>query len=440
MKKKNLVLLCLLSSFVILAAGFFLLFLSPAGVLQKNGPEEYMQSLLEGSSAADWEARVAPVWNKEVSEFEEAEDIFHRSFEAAAAGEFRFREYEPRFRRRAPIYILSAGERDLCLLYLLHGKDGWTLDRVEVPEDLLKTETRSVSVTAPPGSEVYINEIPLNETYLTEDFVLYEDMQPLEGRYTAVPHRQRWEVAGLYEAPEIRVYLDGEELALQSRIGEDYGYLPPDARSYSFRFFASADAAVSINGAGLTETDSAGTLPLPLSHMNLRPEQQESLPLYRLYELDGLYAQPEITVTAADGSELHGEDWAGETVYPAVQSAAPDETLPTLVETYLHNYCHFGAHHFGYDMLLPYVVERGELWDFHVNAQASLQWILGEQLDIHSIEVFDWLPLGGDLCLCSAHVSCTTATAYETKDLELRYQLLCVRTEKGWRLQDMAYR
>lgn len=440
MKNKRLVLLCLLSALAILAAGFALLFLSPAGVLQKNGPEEYMQALMESSTAADWEERIAPVWNRAVSEFEDREDIFRRSFEAAATGEFRFREYEPRFRRRNPVYILSAGERDLCLLHLSHGKEGWATERIEVPDDLLAAETRTVSITAPQGCEVRINGILLSDGYLAEDFIPYEDMQPLEGRYTTVPHRVRWEIPGLYDAPEVSVQLNGEELPLQSRSGETYRYLPPDARSYSFRFYAPADASVSINGAALTEADSSADLPLPLPHMNLSPEQRSALPTYRLYELNGLYASPEITVTAADGSTLRAESWEGETIYPALQSAAPEEELPTLVETYLTNYCHFGAHHYGYDMLLPYVVERGELWDFHINAQASLQWIIGEQLDIHRLEVFDWLPLGKDLCLCSAHISCTTTTAYETRDLELRYQLLCVRTEKGWRVQDMAYR
>ena len=178
-----------------------------------------------------------------------------------------------------------------------------------------------------------------------------------------------------------------------------------------------------------------GVQPLPLP-LNLSEEQQGGLPPYRLYALDGLYAAPEISVTMGERT-LAPAEWAGETVYPAVEDIPPE--ISTLVETYLTNYCHFGAHHYGYDMLLPYVVEKGELWDFHVNAQASLQWIVGERLDIHELRVFDYVPLGRELCLCSAHVSCTTATPYETKDLELDYQLLCVLTEKGWRVQDLAY-
>ncbi|MBE6969163.1 MAG: hypothetical protein E7442_03440 [Ruminococcaceae bacterium] len=437
MNKRTLTLLCALSALLILGTGLYLLVLSPAGLLQENGPEEYMQSLLDSSAPEDWEARIAPAWDKPVNELEDPAEIFSLTFGTAARGTFSFREYEPVFRRRSPVYILRSGETDLCLVRLSHGREGWAIAGITVPEDLLAPETRSVSVLAPAGSEVFVNDRLLNTEYITEDFVAYADMQPLEGRFDTVPHMERWEFA-LYEVPEIRVCLNGTELPLQSRRGAEYTYAPTDAGAYSFRFCAPADAAVSINGATLSATDSAGTLPLPLQ-LNVSEAQRATLPLYTFYELEGLYSQPVISVTAADGTPLTPVVWAGETVYPALQPSAPEEGLPTLVETYLTNYCHFGAHHYGYDMLLPYVVEQGELWYFHFNAQASLQWIIGETLDIHELRIFDWLPLGSDLCLCSAHVSCTTSTAYETKDLELDYQLLCVRTEKGWRVQDMAY-
>jgi len=438
MSKKTLFLLCVLTAMLILGSGLYMLVLSPAGLLQENGPEEYMQSLLDSSSFEDWAAHIAPVWNKEVSEFEDADELFRLCFGTAARGDFSFREYEPVFRRRSPVYILRSGETDLCLVSLTHGRDGWAIGKITVPADLLAPETRTVTVLAPAGSEVFVNGTAVAAGYLSNDFVAYEDMQPLESRFDAVPHRELWAIPGLYEVPEISVQLNGEELPLQSRQGEDYSYLPPDARKHSFRFLAPAEALVTVNGAVLTEEDAADTQPIPLQ-LNVSDEQRTALPLYRLYTLDGLYSRPLIEVSAADGTALTPVVWAGETLYPSLQAEAPSEELYTLAETYLSNYCHFGAHHYGYNMLLPYVVEQGELWHFHVNAQASLQWIIGETLDIHEMRFFDWLPLGEDLCLCSAHVSCTTVTAYETKDLELDYQLLFVRTEKGWRVQDMAY-
>ena len=367
MKTKKIALFCILTALAVLAGGFAWLYLSPGGVLRPNGPEEYMQSLLASSTSADWQERIGESWDKAVSEFEEAADIYGKTFSAAANGEFSFREYEPVFRRRKPVYILSAGETDLCLVALRYD-DGWQIGDITVPAGLLEAERRTVSVTVPAGAEVYVNGILLEEHHRKEDFVPYEDMKPLEGRYTAVPHRQRWEVAGLYETPELSVRLQGTELPLESRTGENHSYLPPDARAYSFRFFAPAESIVSINGAVLGETDSVGVQPLPLP-LNLSEEQQGGLPPYRLYALDGLYAAPEISVTMGERT-LAPAEWAGETVYPAVEDIPPE--ISTLVETYLTNYCHFGAHHYGYDMLLPYVVEKGELWDFHVNAQASL--------------------------------------------------------------------
>ena len=74
-----------------------------------------------------------------------------------------------------------------------------------------------------------------------------KDMHPLEGRFDTVPHRERWDIPGLYELPEVRVVLNGGELPLQSRLGESYTYEAPDARAYSFRFLAPADAAVTID-------------------------------------------------------------------------------------------------------------------------------------------------------------------------------------------------
>ena len=202
MKTKKIALFCILTALAVLAGGFAWLYLSPGGVLRPNGPEEYMQSLLASSTSADWQERIGESWDKAVSEFEEAADIYGKTFSAAANGEFSFREYEPVFRRRKPVYILSAGETDLCLVALRYD-DGWQIGDITVPAGLLEAERRTVSVTVPAGAEVYVNGILLEEHHRKEDFVPYEDMKPLEGRYTAVPHRQRWEVAGLYETPEL---------------------------------------------------------------------------------------------------------------------------------------------------------------------------------------------------------------------------------------------
>ena len=89
--------------------------------------------------------------------------------------------------------------------------------------------------------------------------------------------------------------------------------------------------------------------------------------------------------------------------------------------------------------MVSYVAADTELYRFLVNAQPSLIWILGESIEFRDITVGDFLSLGADACVCRAHVSCTTTTAYETRELELDYQLLCVRTEDGWCIQDMAY-
>ena len=83
MKKRTLALLCGLTALLILGGGALWLFRNPAGVLQPHGPEEAMQSLLDTSSAADWRGRIAPVWDKPVTEFEDQENVYTRSFEAA---------------------------------------------------------------------------------------------------------------------------------------------------------------------------------------------------------------------------------------------------------------------------------------------------------------------------------------------------------------------
>ncbi len=440
MKKGGLFLLCAAVFLLVCAAGAAWMLFWPTGVFNPAGPEETMQTLLDGTDYAQWKAELSGLWPQEVTEFENRDELFSETFDALAEGQtFTFRTYEGVSTASAPAFLVSAGENDLCAVTLRYADGAWAVDGYSIPAGLLAAKTRTLRVTAPALSTVAVNGVTAAETYITDAAVPYADMTELERRFPDAPHAVLYEIPGICGRVTVSADRDGTAQTLLYADGTEWRYAPPDAASHSFRILAPADAAVSVCGAALTESDRSGTEPLPLD-VDVPEAWAASVPAYAVYEASGLYSVPEVTVAAADGTALEPVTEADGTLSCAIPgSETLRAELGDQAAAFLQAYCRYGAHLTGSGAVTAYLAPDTDLWSFIVNSQASLVWILGESVEFHSVTVDDFIPLGDGCCVCAGHVSCTTKTAYETRDLELDYQLLYVRSETGWLLQDMSY-
>ena len=435
MKKVLSVLLTLAVLAGLAFGGQWLLCRSPRGVYNPDGAAETMQSILSGQSTGDWRELLRPLWKGEVSEFEDRDEVFNDLFDAAVSGsEFRFAENSEKSSVQEAVYLLCAGDRALAELTLRWEDGAWQWVGTAMDETMLPGERRTLSLTVPAGAAVTVNSLPVDPRYAAEELD-YEDITDLEKRFENVPTLVRYEIPGLYRNADVAA----EGQVLLSSDGEAYRFAPPEGNSHSFRVLAPEDCSVTVNGALLTREDSSDRIPMPVS-VDVPEELQNFLPTSLLYAFDGLYSVPEITVTDPGGLPLTGELRSdGTVVYAHIIDAAPEEELSAMVENYMNAVCRFGVSLAYLDTINMYVDWNSELGQFYQLAQPSLGWILGTGLDIHKIWSDSYITLGNDACLCSAHCQCATTNYYRTDELDLCYRLLCVRTQNGWRVQDMAY-
>ena len=64
---------------------------------------------------------------------------------------------------------------------------------------------------------------------------------------------------------------------------------------------------------------------------------------------------------------------------------------------------------------------------------------MGVATSYGSITSSDYVPLGDDAFLCRGHVVATTTTKYQTRDLDIVYEMLWVRAGNQWMVRDLDY-
>ena len=426
-----------LSLLLILAlslGGWWWLRLSPRGVWNPAGPEDAMERILEEHTTEDWRSLLAPLWEGEVSEFEDREQVFSALFEAAVAGEeLRFYELGEYASAREAVYLLCASSHALGAVTLRYEDGQWRWADTAAGDRLLG-ERYTLSLTVPEGCRPTVNGRSVGDEYLAEENIPYGDMTPLESRFAHVPTQRRYEIPGLYFDADVAA----EDQTLLYADGESFRYAPPDAHSYAFRILAPQDAAVTVNGALLTTADSSGGEDLYVP-VDVPEELRGYLPAYLLYEFSGLYSVPEITVTSHDGRLLEGTERGDGTVCYTDAAGEVPEDLASMAGKYMRTACLFGVSRATYEAFFPYLTGSSDLRSYYLMAQSSLSWIRGAGLDIRNVWCDSYLPLGEEACLLTVHCQCATSNYFTRYDLDLAYRLLCVRTAEGWRIQDMAY-
>lgn len=437
MKRSLLVILSIVLFLAVALGGAALMYLSPRGILNPDGPEEAMQNYIETGAYA-WRDEFCRLYTPETTVFEDSGTVAGNLFDALAGdSDFRFREYEGVSSGAAPVYILS-GDDDLLTVKLEYMDGSWQAAELAVPAELFTAQTHTVTVTVPSDAEVFLNGVAVDCSYIESDNVPYDDLTALEARFDAVPHRVRYAVPGIFEKVQVSVSRP-EGAVLQSTDGLNWVYTVPDAGAYSFAVTAPADAVVTVNGAELTPEDRTGEVRLtPL--VDIPEELVDLLPVYCRYEAEGLYSQPELSAVGADGAALP----AAASADGSIRFTDPgSETLYAehheRVEKFIENLAEYGAGHTTRAYPNEYTVPESDLWWYVRNASGSLVWVVGVSVSYDELTSYDYIPLGEDAFLCRAHLVCSTQTGYQTADLDLEYEMLWVRSGEKWLAADLAF-
>lgn len=391
-------------------------------------PEKLMETLLSTNTKEQWKQQLFALWDEPVSEYEEREPVFSAIFDSLTEGDFAFR---PSGEKNC--FVLSSGDNDLAVLRYVYENESW---RVQETKCLFTAQSESIRILVPEEVVPTVNGIALSEAAVSNQALNYEDMNDYESRFEHKLLRREYSVSGLYQLPEV----EAEGARLIAVEGNCWSYEPPDARSHSLSISAPSDATVCVDGVTLDAALITARESVPVD-VELSESLRSSLPAYSRYELSGLYsAAPAVTVTAADGTVLSGNrDENGLLSYTPSTQEAPEPEIEKLAEDYITNLCRYGAGLVGSDTMWMYTVQGCELQSFLTRAQGSLFWIRGTGLTLQEPVAENFIPLSENACVCTARVTGSVKNYYMTYEAEFACQLLCQRTENGWKVADMAY-
>lgn len=407
------------------AFGYYFLWLSPDGVYNPGRSTAVMEELVNTVPREEWRVLLLENWKESVTPFEDRESVFNGLFESA--GELAFRRGEEKHS-----FVLCTPERELALLRFTYENKQWKLAGVEV---LLKGEKHSIRVLVPENAVPVVNGTALDESYITDSALPYEDMTARELAFDAYPVRRVYELSGLYRFPTVEV----EGVRLVSQRFSEWSYEPADARSHSISVLAPADATVTVNGLVLGAEDAVGSEGVAVD-VSIPEELLGSLPSYTRYRLTRLYtSEKNVQVVCDDGSELLCSEENGTLCYRKSTAQAPEPEIEKLAVDYLGDLCRYGAGQYSFDLPCRHVLRSSELYMWLFRAQGSLNWVRGTGLNIKEVSAGDYLLLNADTCVCSAKARCEIKNYYMTYEAEFAVQLLCQRTPDGWKVTDMAY-
>ena len=439
MKRSALLLICLLLFVLLVGGAAAWMYFSPTGALAPVSAEDAVQEVLDTTDTAEWRAKYVSLCAPETSVFENAETVAGDLFDAAVQGQtFSFRLDSENTSRRAPVYILSAGDANLLTLTASYNKASrsWKVD--EAPLDALHAEARTLTITVPEGSAVSVNGIALGEEYTTDRRVPYTGISELETQFDTCPYRVTYTVPGIYEAVQVDISREAGVLLLYSD-GTRFDYTVPDAGTHAFRVTAPQEATVTAGGATLTDAQVVSFAPLS-THVDIPDELAGALPVYAVYAAGGLYSDPAFTAALPDGTAL--TETTGADGFPTFELPGNEalwNECHERVENYMREIAGYGSGNTGANYPSGYVVPGAPLQLYFQYALDTLHWTRGWTVTFNEVKSWGYVPLGEDAFLCQGEASFTTATRHETKENIVDYEMLWVRQNGTWYVQDMSF-
>lgn len=439
MKRSTLLLLCLLVFVLLVGGAAAWMYFSPAGALAPVSAEDAVQEVLDTTDTAEWRAKYVSLCAPETSAFESAETVAGDLFDAAVQGQrLSFRPDSENTSRLAPVYILSAGENDLLTLTASYDKASRTWKVDEAPLKVLQAEARTLAITVPEGSVVSVNGTALSEEYITDSRVPYTGISELETQFDTCPYRMTYTVPGIYEAVQVDVSREAGVLLLYSD-GTRFDYTVPDAGTHAFRVTAPQEAAVTAGGALLTDAQAVSFAPLS-THVDIPDELAGALPVYTVYAAGGLYSDPTFAAALPDGTAL--TPTTGADGFPTFELPGNEvlwSECHERVENYMQEIAGYGSGNTASNYPTGYVAPGSSLMLYFQYALDTLHWTRGWTVTFNEVKSWGYVPLGEDAFLCQGEANFTTATRHETRENIVDYEMLWVRQNGTWYIQDMSF-
>lgn len=263
----------------------------------------------------------------------------------------------------------------------------------------------TITISVPSGSTAAVNGVEVGSEYLSSNGSVNVN---LGHNFDIAPDSDVYVIEGMRGPVDIKAYdADGTELEPNEISGTEVEFLPEP--EYSFSFYASTDAQVSVNGTDITGTYCA----------NIGGNVHESAQLL-LYECSGLYTQPEILVSV-NGSAVDPVQLGMGTVYAPNASAEASEEVRAFLTDFIKAYCVFSNNQNdnptgNFFALAQYLQPESEFYDTLLKSCEAVSWIKERIVTYRGIDVYDVIPMSDGSFICHIEYRLSiqyTGTVYE---------------------------
>lgn len=431
--------------FLIIVAIGLVFFWKYIAAYEVSRPEHEMDAFSLAMDTVDGSSALEA--NFQVSEFEDKDVVFNDIYSTYIQGQScSFRKMPGEYTDDSPVYIFRAGTTDLFKVSLRakgenaagYGFQLWEVSTIE----LLKDNTRTVTIEAPPSAAVSVNGIAVSADYITDDHVEYENLSEQEIRFNADfdAYRVLYSIENVYgEVTVSAVDEEGAELTAEASDGSEFVY---DATRYAVKITAPSDAVLTLNGIELGEEDVNGTLFSQELFAGLE-KYATAVPDFAIYEVDGLFAEPVITATDASGAELSSEESAdGEIVYGLTDSEKLKEAHTQLVTDFIKAYVTFSTDvgddtNGNYSRLSKYLLTNTETYKRIKNSIEGISWVTGGTIEYRELTADNFISCGDNCFVCRVSLGITDTVDGNVRDTDSVYTLVFVRSGGSWLVGNM---
>lgn len=387
----------------------------------------------------------------EASEFEDINTIYDQLFFSNLKNEeYKYRKMPGQYTDTSPVYIIYTDSADLCKVVLTSKGDNtakfgfnlWQADTFTVLDSVLNPEQKTLSITVPKLADVYVNDIEVSDSYVTDSSVAYSGYEDVIQPFDERPTGKRYEIPGIYLEADILVK-DYKGITLElNRAGNEYVYPLVIKETLSYNITAPKEAKVYINGILLTEEYIENSEEYYAGFDNLVTYTQ--IPPLNRYLVENLYSEPNIECYGEDGLTL--EKIEASDKKNIIYHYSESEKLKADYEQYALGfakvYINFTTNATGdiwgyFPTLNAYLIQDSVLQTRLKSAIPSLYWVMGSTLEYNYLSVTDFRPISETCFTCQMSFSATQKTYYETKTLEDSFELVFMLYNNKWRVADM---
>lgn len=273
-------------------------------------PEKVITEFIDGKSSDYWDGLIEERYEQKVTVFENVDTVIDKlKLKDVDTSKLTFHKRIKDYTDEKPAYTVYYSNKELASVSLRaeekysFGLVKWAVDDVELTLNDGGVNSVAVGVTVPPEAIVKVNGVQLDEKYITEKKVVYDDVNEFEKEKEGVPYRVKYKVDKLFDLPEVKAFnADGSEAELSIKSYE-YSLIHPNTDKKKVSVTVPTGYSVTLNG---VKVDSKYMVKADIPHslmVDVKGYNGE-IPTLCEYVIEGLYVDPEIKVFDKEGKEV----------------------------------------------------------------------------------------------------------------------------------------